>query len=70
MLKRNVEIIHITEENEIVVCHKKTGNIYREKVRKIEADIYRKELQQVRVIETVINPSEREQFFEQAILIN
>lgn len=66
----NVEILHITEEDEIVVWHKRTGNIYRKKVRKMEAAIYRKELQKVRVIRTVIYPDELDQFFEQAILIN
>lgn len=65
-----VDILQVTENDEIVVWVKVTGKIYKKKVAGVIADIYRKELESLRVIKTVICEPERQQFFDQAIQID
>lgn len=59
-IEMRVEIMNVTNNNEVVMWNKEKDITIKKKVSKEIADVYRKELKQVGVIKTILYEDEKE----------
>lgn len=62
-----VEIRSVNEKNQVIMWNRETDEIFKKEVSEEIAELYRKELARVRVIETVLYEEEKEKLGDKEI---